>query len=53
MVIENVESKILDLFYVSVELLEVKLVLKMAFWCPKIFESTLSSVAEIIQMGYA
>lgn len=53
LVIENVESKILDLFYVSVELLEVKLVLKMAFWCPKIFESTLSSVAEIIQMGCA
>lgn len=47
------ESKILDLFYVSAELLEVKLVLKMAFWCPKIFESTLSSVTEIIKMGYA
>lgn len=32
LVLENVESKILDLFYVSVEPLKVKLVLKMAIF---------------------
>lgn len=53
MVIENVESEVLDLIYISLELLKVKLVLKTAiFGALKVFGSIVSSVIQIIEAGY-